>query len=41
MNLLVYTPDYIQQRIAMNDFFMIEITGQGKILYAADYAEVG
>ena len=41
MDLLVYTPDYVQQRILMNDFFMIEITQKGKTLYAGNYAGVG
>jgi len=41
MDLLVYTLDYVQQRIAMNDFFIIEITQKGRTLYAADYARVG
>jgi predicted nucleotidyltransferase len=41
MDLLVYTPAYLQQRIAWSDFFLIEITEKGKVLYAADYAGVG
>ena len=41
MDLLVYTPDHIRQRIAMSDYFIIEITQKGKTLYAADYAGVG
>ena len=41
MDLLVYTPEYIKQRIAWNDFFIREITEKGKVLYAADYAGVG
>ena len=41
MDLLVYTPEYIQKRIAMEDFFIIEITQKGEVLYAADYAGVG
>ena len=41
MDLLVYTPEYLQQRIAWNDFFLIEITQKGKVLYAADHAGVG
>ncbi len=41
IDLLVYTPEYIQQRLAWDDFFLIEITRKGKVLYAADYAGVG
>jgi len=41
MDLLVYTPEHIQKRIAMEDFFIIEITQKGKVLYAADHTGVG
>ncbi len=41
MDLIVYTPERLQQRIAMQDFFLREITEKGKVLYAADYAGVG
>ena len=41
MDLLVRTPEHIQERIVMNDFFLIEITQRGKTLYAADHAGVG
>jgi uncharacterized protein len=35
-DLLVRTPEQISERLAMDDFFMREITGQGKVLYEAD-----
>ncbi|MGI4789161.1 MAG: nucleotidyltransferase domain-containing protein [Janthinobacterium lividum] len=41
LDLVVCDPDYITQRIAMNDFFLREITEKGRILYAGDYAAVG
>ncbi len=41
MDLIVYTPERLQQRIAMQDFFLREITEKGRELYAADYAGVG
>jgi predicted nucleotidyltransferase len=41
MDLLVRTPEYVEERIRMGDFFMQEITEQGKVLYEADYAGVG
>ena len=41
MDLLVYTPEYLQQRIDWDDFFLIEIIQKGKVLYAADHAGVG
>jgi predicted nucleotidyltransferase len=37
LDLLVRTPDYIAERIAMGDFFMQEITEQGKVLYEATH----
>ena len=41
LDLVVCDPDYITQRIAMNDFFLREITEKGQILYAGDYAAMG
>ncbi|MCG3160082.1 MAG: hypothetical protein JMDDDDMK_01115 [Acidobacteria bacterium] len=41
MDLLVRTPEHVEERIRMGDFFMQEITEQGKVLYEADYAGVG
>ena len=34
VDLLAYTPEQLQQRIAWNDFFLREITEKGKVLYA-------
>lgn len=33
MDLLVYTPAEIETRLAMRDFFVIEILGRGRVLY--------
>jgi predicted nucleotidyltransferase len=41
LDLVVCDPAYLAQRIAMNDFFLIEITQKGRVLYASDYAAVG
>ena len=41
MDLLVRTPDQVQQRIEMNDAFLREITEQGKVLYEAGDRGVG
>lgn len=41
LDLVVCDPEYIEQRIALNDFFLREITERGKLLHAADYAAVG
>ena len=38
LDLLVRTPEEVQQRIEMGDSFMREIVKRGKILYAADHA---
>jgi len=38
LDLIVRTPDQISQRLAMGDFFMEEITKQGKVLYEAHHA---
>jgi uncharacterized protein len=38
LDLIVRTPDQIFQRLAMGDFFMGEITTQGKVLYEAHHA---
>jgi len=35
-DLLVRTPEQISERLAMDDFFMREITEQGKVLYEAN-----
>jgi len=41
MDLLVYDPDYLRQRIEWEDWFLREITQKGKVLYEADHAGVG
>ena len=38
VDLLVRTPEQVQQRLAWNDFFLQEILAQGKILYEAAHA---
>ncbi len=38
LDLLVRTPEEVQQRIEMGDSFMREIVERGKVLYAADHA---
>ena len=35
VDILVRTPQRIQERLAINDFFMREIMERGKVLYAA------
>lgn len=34
IDILVYTPREIRQRLRMNDFFVRDITRKGKVLYA-------
>lgn len=41
VELLVRTPDELQQRLAWNDFFLRDVMDQGKTLYAADHNGVG
>ena len=41
LDLLVKTPDTVRKRIAMEDFFLREITQKGKLLYEAAHAGVG
>jgi len=36
MDILVYTRDEISERLAKNDFFIIEILTKGKVLYRRD-----
>jgi len=38
LDLIVRTPEQISERLAMGDFFINEITTQGKVLYEAHYA---
>jgi len=38
LDLLVRTPEQLSERLAMDDFFMQEITQQGKVLYEANHS---
>ncbi|SRR6266571_7090414 len=38
IDLLVRTPQQVQKRLAMGDFFMREIIERGKVMYEADHA---
>lgn len=40
LDLLVRTPEQISERLALGDFFIREITEQGKVLYEADHPRV-
>ncbi len=40
LDLVVCDPEYVTQRIAINDFFLQEITEKGKLLYAGNNAAV-
>ena len=40
VDILVRTPEQVQQRLAWNDFFLQEIIEQGKVLYEAAHARV-
>ena len=37
LDLLVRTPEQLSERLAMDDFFVREITEQGKVLYEANH----
>ena len=41
LDLVVCDPEYLEQRIAMNDFFLREITEKGELLYAGNHAGSG
>jgi predicted nucleotidyltransferase len=41
MDLLVRTPEHIQERIRLNDFFIRDILSEGRVLYDAAGAGVG
>ena len=41
LDLLARTPQYLQKRLEMGDFFIREILEKGKVIYEADYARVG
>jgi len=38
VDILVRTPEQVQQRLAWNDFFLQEILAKGKVLYEAAHA---
>lgn len=38
MDVLVRTPEEVEARVAMGDFFVIEILEKGRVLYARDAA---
>jgi uncharacterized protein len=40
LDLIARTPEQIQQRLKMGDFFIQDIISKGPILYEADYARV-
>ncbi len=41
LDLVVCDPEYLEQRLGMNDFFLREISEKGRVVYAADHAAVG
>ena len=41
LDLIVCDPVYLEQRIAMNDFFLREVTEKGKTLHAGDHTAMG
>jgi predicted nucleotidyltransferase len=41
LDLIVRSPEQIEQRLAMGDFFIAEILHKGKVLYARDHTRVG
>jgi uncharacterized protein len=41
LDLLARTPQVVQQRLDMGDFFIRDIVQKGRVLYEADYARVG
>lgn len=38
LDLLVRTPQQVEKRLAMDDFFMREIIERGKVMYEADHS---
>lgn len=40
MALLVRTPEFLAERIALGDFFIQEVIEEGKVIYEADYPVV-
>lgn len=41
LDLLVRTPEFVAERVKQDDWFMREVTEQGKIIYEAEHATVG
>src|SRR2546427_622185 len=41
VDLLVRTPEQIEQRLAMGDPFILDVTSQGKVLYEAAHNRMG
>lgn len=41
LDLLVRSPEQVQERLAIGDSFMQEIINKGKVLYESAYARVG
>jgi len=41
IDLLVRTPQQVQERLELGDVFMREVVEQGQVLYEADYARMG
>lgn len=41
LDLIVRTPEQIQQRLEMEDFFIQDILNNGQVLYKANHARVG
>lgn len=41
LDVLVKTPDEVEERLAIEDSFMCEILEKGRVLYEAQYAAVG
>jgi uncharacterized protein len=40
LDLMARTPEYIQQRLEMGDFFIQDVIQNGRVLYEADYARM-
>ncbi|NJN67080.1 MAG: hypothetical protein HC884_10395 [Chloroflexaceae bacterium] len=40
-DLLVRTPEQMQQRLAWNDWFLLEVTEKGRVLYASSHERMG
>ncbi len=41
LDLLVRTSECVEERVKLGDFFMMDIVGQGKVMYESAYAGVG